>query len=109
MVPLTLSGLQHASEDRVLHRAAGADGNAGQRIFGDRDGQAGLVAQFIVQTLQQRAAASQNDPLIHNVRRQFRRSIFQSDPDTLNDGADRFRQRVGDLALVDGKFPWARR
>src|SRR3546814_8813541 len=42
------------------------DGDAGQRIFGDGDGQAGLVAQLVVQPLQQRAAAGQDDALVRS-------------------------------------------
>lgn len=37
-------GLQNAAEDRIFQRASGAQRDAGQRIVGDSDRQARLVA-----------------------------------------------------------------
>src|SRR3569832_2241079 len=54
-------GQQHAAEDFLLERTAGADRDAGQRIVRDRDRQARLVPQHLVEALQKRAAAGQDD------------------------------------------------
>src|SRR3954470_911125 len=46
-----LRGLQDAAELLFLQRPASAEGDAGQRIVGDRDRKAGLVAQHLVEAL----------------------------------------------------------
>ena len=51
-------------ENPGRRRANGApDSHAGQRIVGDGDRQAGLVAQHLVEPLEQGAAAGQDDAL----------------------------------------------
>ena len=51
----------------MLEHLAAAQRHAGQRIIGDRDGQAGMVANFQIQTAQLGAAAGQHDALIGNI------------------------------------------
>src|SRR5262249_2424706 len=53
--------------ERRQHRPR-SQRNARQRILGERDGQAGLLAQALVEVLQHRAAAGDNDSLVHDVR-----------------------------------------
>src|SRR6478672_8215525 len=50
----SLCRLQDAAELLFLQRPASAERNAGQRVVGDSDGKAGLVAQNFVEALQQR-------------------------------------------------------
>src|SRR5438270_7180246 len=97
----SLGGLEHAAELLFFERAAGAERDAGERIVGDGDGKAGLVAQHLVEALEQRAAASQNDALVANVGRKLRRRILERDSNALDNRADRLGQGLGDLALVD--------
>ena len=47
----SLGRLQHAAELLFLQRAAGAECDAGERIVGNGDGQAGLVAEDFVKSL----------------------------------------------------------
>src|SRR6188768_2448733 len=68
-------GLQDAAELLFLERPSGGERHAGERVFGDRDRQAGLVTQHFVEALQQRAAASEDNALVANVGGQFRRRI----------------------------------
>src|SRR3954447_16192238 len=96
-----LGGLEDAAELLFLQRAAGAERNAGERIVGDGDGKAGFVAQHLVETLKQRAAAGEDDALVADVGGELRRGILERDADAFDDGADRLRKRLGDLALVD--------
>ena len=58
--------LQHAAEGGVFHRAAGADRDAGQRIVGHGDGQAGRVLEQFVEFSDQRTATGQDDALIND-------------------------------------------
>ncbi len=94
-------GQQNAAEDFLLERPAGADGDAGQGIVGDGDGKARLVAENLVQPLEQGAAAGQDDALVDDVGGELRRGILKRDPDALDDRPDRLAERLGDLALVD--------
>jgi hypothetical protein len=86
---------------QVLERPAGAERDAGQRIVGDGDRKPGLVAKHLVEPLQQRAAAGQDDALVDDVGGELGRGILERDPDALDDRPDRLAQRLGDLALVD--------
>src|SRR3954447_11952598 len=63
-----LGRLQHAAELLFLQRTAGAERDAGERVVGHCDGQAGLVAKDFVEALQQGATAGQHNPLIANIR-----------------------------------------
>src|SRR3546814_3371309 len=87
---------EDAAEDFLFQRPASPQRDAGQRIVGDGDGEAGLVAQHFVETLQQRAAAGEDDALVDDVGGQLRRGILERDADALDDRADRLRKRFGD-------------
>ena len=87
--PSPLRRLQDAAEDFLFHRPAGAERDAGQRIVGDGDRQAGLVAQHLVEPLEQRAAAGQHDALVDDVGGKLRRGVLERDAHALDDRADR--------------------
>src|SRR4029453_14937796 len=72
-----LSGLEDAAELLFLERPSGAQRDAGQRILGNRDRQAGLVTQHFVEALQQRTATGEDDALVADVGGQFRRRVLE--------------------------------
>ena len=107
-LPLTIN--QHVLEHlHLLEAAAGAERDAGQRIVGDRDRQAGRMAQHEVEIAEQRAAAGQHDALVDDVGGELRRRVLERDLDRLDDGADRLGQALGDLPLGDDDLLRARR
>src|SRR3954452_13184365 len=57
----------------LLEGAAGADRDTRQRRLRAVRGHLGLVAQALVEPLQQRAAAREHDAAVHDVRRQLGR------------------------------------
>src|SRR5918992_2151538 len=71
--PPARSGILVGAVDRLelLEAAAGADRHAGERRLGQVGRHLGLVAQALVQSLEQRAAAREHDPAVHDVRRQL--------------------------------------
>jgi len=87
-----LSGrLKHAAELLFLERASSAERDAGEWIVGDGDGQPRLVAKHLVESLKQRTAAGEDDPLVANVGGEFRRRVLERDPDAFDDRSDRLR------------------
>ena len=79
---------------KVGQHLAGAQDDAGQRIFGDGDGQPGLLANPLIQILQHRAAARQYDAAIADIGAQFRRRPFQRDADRIHDSGDAFAKAL---------------
>ncbi len=62
----------------ILQNTARAQRDAGQRIVGDGDWQAGFVAQNLIQIGQQRTAAGQYNALVHDIGGQLRRRSASS-------------------------------
>src|SRR4051812_23836374 len=54
----------------LLERPAGADGDAGQRRLRAVRRHLGLLAQALVEPLQERAPAREHDAAVHDVRRE---------------------------------------
>src|ERR1051326_4227208 len=80
---------------------ARSERDARQRILGQRDREAGLFAQALVEVLQHRAAAGDDDALVHDVGRQLGRRALQGDTDGLDDRGDRLAERLADLFVAD--------
>ena len=76
-----------------LEHAAAAAGDAGQRIFGDHDRQAGFFHQQLVDVAQQRAAAGQHDAALRDVRAELGRRLLERDLDRADDAGERLLQR----------------
>src|SRR6186713_3345700 len=70
-------GHQHAAVDRILHRPARAQRDAGQGILGDADRKAGLFLEMVVEALDQRPATGQHDALFDNVGGKLRRGVLK--------------------------------
>src|SRR5690606_6034218 len=88
----------------VLHCAARTDRNAGQRVFGNGDRQAGRIAKKFVEFPDQRAATGQHYALVYDVGGELGCGVLERDAHTLDNRANRLRQRLGDLSLVDRDF-----
>ena len=88
-------------EAEFVQAAAGADGDSGQRVFGQHDGKTGRFSQQDVHVLEARAAADQDDALVDDIRRQFRRRMLQRDLHGLDDGADRLDLALETIAMFN--------
>ena len=76
-----------------------ADGHRVQRVGRDHDRHAGLVLEPRRQTVQQRAAAGDDDAALHDVGGEFGRGLVERDLDGVDDGRDRFLDRLANLAV----------
>src|ERR1700730_16431340 len=62
------------------------------------------MPQHQVKIAEQRAAASQHDPLIDDIGGEFGSGVLQRYLDRLDDRADRFGEAFGDLGLTHHEF-----
>src|SRR4029079_1080854 len=69
----------------LLERPARPDRDAGQRRLRAVRGHLRLVAQALVQALQERAAAGEHDPAVHDVRRELGRRAVEGLLDRVDD------------------------
>src|SRR5512137_513918 len=76
-------------ELQVVEHLARPEDDGRQRVLGDEDGQLGLLADPLIQVLEQRAAAGQDDAPVDDVRRELGRRPLQGDADGVDDGRDR--------------------
>src|SRR4029079_6417418 len=74
----------------LLQRTPGADRDTRQRRLGAMGGHLRLLAPPLVDPLQERPAAGEQDAAIHDVRRQFGRSAVER----LLDGVDDLHERL---------------
>ncbi len=81
----------------LLEAPARADGDAGQRRLGEVHRHVRLVAQPLVEPVQERAAAGEDDPAVHDVRGQLGRGLVERLLDRVDDLVDRILERVPDL------------
>src|SRR3954471_4364354 len=77
----------------LLEAAAAADRDAGQRRLGAVGGHLGLLAQALVEALQQAAAAGEHDPAVHDVRRELGRRAVERLLDRVDDLHQRLLER----------------
>src|SRR5215204_2802704 len=109
--PSARSGILVAAVDRLelLEAAAGADRDTGERRLGQVRRHLGLVAQAVVEPLEERAAAGEHDAAVHDVRGQLRRRAVARLLDRIDDRLERLLQRHPDLlAREDDRFGQAR-
>ena len=85
----------------VLEGDAGATGDGAQGVVGNVDLQLGLRRDTLVQSAEQRAAASQIDTRAVNIGGQLRRSGRKGVENGLLDAGDRLIQGVGNLLVVN--------
>src|ERR1700733_5523408 len=88
----------------ILKNPARSERHARQGIVGNADRQARFLPKNLIEVGEQRAATGQDDPLVHDIGREFRRSRFERNLDRLHDLACGFRERLGYVLLADGDF-----
>src|SRR4051794_25611209 len=81
----------------LLQGAARADRDARQRGLREMRGHLGLLAQALVEPLQQGAAAGQHDATVHDVGRELRRRAVEGLLDRVDDLRERLLERLADL------------
>src|SRR5919199_190744 len=99
-VPAAASGVVAVrAVDRLelLERAPGADRHARERRLGQVRRHLGLVAQALVEPLEQRAAAGHHDPAVHDVGRELRRRAVERLLDRVDDRLERLLERLPHL------------
>src|SRR3954469_8798347 len=81
----------------LLEAAARADGHAGERRFGEVNRHLRFVAEAVVETGEERAAAGEDDAAVHDVRRELGRRLVERRLDRLDDLRDRIVERAANL------------
>lgn len=72
-IPFLVFRISNISEEvQFLEGFPGTFRNSAQRVFRNVDGQSRLFMQELIQTAQQSASSSQNNPPVHKVGGQFR-------------------------------------
>jgi hypothetical protein len=103
----TRLGDQHLLQGvELLHALARTEHDAVKRPVGDDDRHAGLVPQSLVESAQQRTAAGQDDPAVHDVAGQLRRRAIQGGLDRIDDGVEGLVDRATDLLGGDHDGAW---
>src|ERR687895_1570340 len=97
--PPARSGILVGAVDRLelLEAAARAHRHAGERRLGQVGGHLRLVAQALVEPLQQRAAAREHDAAVHDVAGQLRRRAVERLLDRVDNRLERLLERHPDL------------
>src|SRR5215210_3616890 len=97
--PSARSGILVAAVDRLelLEAAAGADRHTRERRLGKVRGHLRLVAQAVVEPLEERPAAREHDAAVHDVRCQLRRRAVERFLDGVDDRLERLLERHPDL------------
>src|SRR2546422_7737715 len=85
----------------VREHLARAQDHGRQRVLGNGDGQAGLLADALVEVLQQSASAREHDAPVGNIGGEFGRGALEGDSDGIEDGGHAFGERVPDLRIVN--------
>src|SRR5215467_4430475 len=70
----------------IAEHLASTEHYRSQRIVGDRNGQAGFLADALVEILEQCAAAGEDDAAVADVGGKFGRGALESDPYGVDDG-----------------------
>src|SRR5690625_1731117 len=86
---------------QMFERPPGAKRDAMQRLLGDRDRKAGLLAEAEVEIKEMRAAPGQHHAIIDNIGGKIGRRRLQRDHYGLDDLLHGLGQRFCDLALRD--------
>src|SRR5919106_689114 len=99
---VALACLGGAVDDlELLQAAARSNGDASERGFGELHGHLGLLAEPLLEPGEEGAAACEDDPSVHDVRRQLGGRLVQGGLDRVEDLADRFVERPADLLRRD--------
>ena len=91
----------HRRVAELLEDDAGPAGDAGQRVVGDVDRHLGRFRDAPVEARQERAAAGQHDPLVHDVGDELRRRLLDRVLDRVDDLRDGRLDRLADLVGAD--------
>ena len=86
-----------------LHGAATTTGHTGQGIFGNNDGQRTFIGQQLVNAAQQGTTTGEDNTLINDIGRQFRRGQLQGNPNSINNHIHLFGNGRLDLLGRDGQ------
>ncbi len=85
------------SLEMLVARGPRTDGNTVQRVLCGDDRHARLVLQTRVEAVEQRTTAGKHDALLHDVGGEFGRGLVESRLDGIDDGRNRFLDRLADL------------
>src|SRR5579864_1034779 len=90
-----------AQEAEIAEHLSRAEDDRSERVVGDRDWQARFLANALVEILQERAAAGQNDAAVADVGGKFGRRAFEGDANRVQNRGDAFGKRFADFAVVN--------
>src|SRR5262245_40329044 len=97
VVVAPLAGLAAVDRLEFLEAPAGAYRDTGQRALRKVDRHLRLVAEPLVEAVQEGAAAGEDDPAVHDVGGELGRRLVERRLDRLDDLADRPVERAADL------------
>src|SRR5215831_5963996 len=98
------TGFRHeylAKRVKVLHALAGSQHHRIERVVGQVDGHAGLLAQALVEPAKEGAATGQSDAPVHDITGQFGRALVQGGLDRVDDERQRLLDGAADLLSGD--------
>src|SRR5476649_814108 len=99
---LSLVYRNFAQQPEIAEHAAGAEHHRGQRIVGDRNRQAGLFANALVEILEHGAAAGDHDSAVADIGAEFGRSALKGHADGIDDNGHAFRKGFANFRIADG-------
>src|SRR5260370_572714 len=88
-------------EIQMIQHLGGAECHTRQRIGGYGERQIGFLAEKLIQTSEQSAAAREHDPLVDDVRRQLRRRPLETRSHRVDDRNDGLPERFSYLLVGD--------
>src|ERR1017187_2162002 len=91
-----------AQEFEIAQHPADTKHDGCERIVGNRDRQAGFLADALIEILDQRPAASEHDSPIADIGAEFGRRPFESDPDAIDDRGDAFGKGLANFRVPHG-------
>lgn len=86
----------------IVKGLACAHDHGGKRIVDNSDGQIGLVAQKLIEALQERAAAGEHDAAVNDVGRQLGRGLLEGDAHGLDNAVHLLGYGLCDFLGGDG-------
>src|SRR5690625_2617334 len=86
---------------QMFERPSRTESDTMQRLLGDRDRKAGLLAEAEIEIKEMRAAPGQHHAVVDDIGGEIGRRGLQRDHDGLDDLLHGLGQRFGDLALRD--------
>src|SRR5579864_8228612 len=88
-------------QPEIAQHLARSEHHRRQRIVGNRNRQTGLLADALVQILEQRASPGKHDPAVADVGGKLGRGAFESHAASVQNRGDTFGKRLANFAVIN--------